>query len=98
MTFIVLEGGEGSGKSTQSQLLASRLRARGVDVVATFEPGDTKMGRAVRDILLHGDAPLGPHTELLLMLGTAIVMLVERPALRPAEIGVPSGDLSLQQS
>ena len=36
--------------------------------------------------------------ELLLMLGTAIVMLVERPALRPAEIGVPSGDLSLQQS
>jgi hypothetical protein len=36
--------------------------------------------------------------ELLLMLGTAIVMLVERPAPRPAEIGVPSGDLSLQQS
>jgi hypothetical protein len=36
--------------------------------------------------------------ELLLMLGTAIVMLVERPALRPAEIGVPSSSLSLQQS
>ncbi len=36
--------------------------------------------------------------ELLLMLGTAIVMLVERPAPRPAEIGVPSGGLSLQQS
>ena len=36
--------------------------------------------------------------ELLMMLGTAIVMLVERPALRPSEIGVPSGDLSLQQS
>jgi len=36
--------------------------------------------------------------ELLLMLGTAIVMLVERPAPRPAEIGVPSGSLSLQQS
>ena len=36
--------------------------------------------------------------ELLLMLGTAIVMLVERPALRPSEIGVPSGSLSLHQS
>ena len=36
--------------------------------------------------------------ELLMMLGTAIVMLVERPAPKPADTGVPSGDLSLQQS
>ena len=68
MTFVVVEGGEGSGKSTQVQMLASWLRERGHEVVVTFEPGDTKMGAAMREVLLHGDAPLDVRAELLLML------------------------------
>ena len=65
--FIVLEGGEGSGKSTQAQLLARRLRAEGRDVVETFEPGGTARGALLRSVLLDDDSQLDPHAELLLM-------------------------------
>ena len=50
--FIVLEGGDGSGKSTQARQLADRLRSRGRDVVETFEPGATQAGAAIRALLL----------------------------------------------
>ena len=50
--FVVFEGGEGTGKSTQAELLASALRTRGYDVVTTFEPGATPVGRRLRDVLL----------------------------------------------
>ena len=49
--FVVFEGGEGAGKSTQSRLLADRLRAHG-DVVHTREPGGTPVGEAVRAVVL----------------------------------------------
>jgi dTMP kinase len=65
--FVVLEGGEGSGKSTQARLLAERLRANGHEVVETFEPGATARGSALRDALLHDDTPLDARAELLLM-------------------------------
>jgi dTMP kinase len=65
--FIVLEGGEGSGKSTQSALLAARLREAGRAVVTTFEPGATERGRALRAALLDDHRPLDPRAELLLM-------------------------------
>jgi dTMP kinase len=65
--FIVLEGGEGSGKSTQSARLAERLRAVGRSVVTTFEPGATERGRALRAALLDDHRPLDPRAELLLM-------------------------------
>jgi dTMP kinase len=65
--FIVLEGGEGSGKSTQARLLADRLRGAGVDVVDTFEPGATARGATLRRALLDDDTPLDAHAELLLM-------------------------------
>jgi dTMP kinase len=68
VTFVVVEGGEGSGKSTQAQRLALWLEEQGRDVVATFEPGDTALGGRLRDILLHDDAAVDPRTELLLML------------------------------
>lgn len=90
MTFVVVEGGEGSGKSTQVQLLASWLRERGYEVVVTFEPGDTKMGAQMREVLLHGDAPLDERAELLLMLADRAQHVAEvvRPALARGAIVV----------
>lgn len=65
--FIAFEGGEGAGKSTQVHRLADELRAQGRDVVTTFEPGDTPVGRHLRQILLgHETGALDPHTEALL--------------------------------
>lgn len=83
MTFIVFEGGEGSGKSTQAARLASWLTGQGRDVVATFEPGDTRVGAQIRDLLLHRDAQLDARTELLLMLADRAQHVTEviRPAL-----------------
>jgi dTMP kinase len=52
--FVTFEGPDGSGKTTQAGLLASRLRDRGEEVVATREPGGTPLGEAIRDIVLHG--------------------------------------------
>ncbi|HMF82581.1 MAG TPA: dTMP kinase, partial [Acidimicrobiia bacterium] len=65
--FIVLEGGDASGKSTQTPLLVERLRAVGRDVVGTFEPGATPAGGAIRALLLDGDGPIDPITEALLL-------------------------------
>jgi dTMP kinase len=65
--FIVVEGGEGVGKSTQVALLAGRLRAEGYDVDETREPGGTEAGAALRDKLLHGDA-IDAETELAWLL------------------------------
>jgi len=65
--FIVLEGGEGSGKSTQAAILARRLRSEGRDVVETFEPGATARGALLRSVLLHDETDLDPYAELLLM-------------------------------
>ncbi|WP_234049889.1 MULTISPECIES: dTMP kinase [unclassified Xanthobacter] len=65
--FITLEGGEGTGKSTQARLLAEHLRARGWYVVETREPGGSPGAEAVRHVLLSGAAePLGPQVEALL--------------------------------
>ena len=65
--FVVLEGGDGSGKSTQSAGLAAWLRRRGLTVVETFEPGAGAVGAVLRDVLLHGPAPVTPVAEALLM-------------------------------
>jgi dTMP kinase len=63
--FITLEGGEGVGKTTQQALLAQQLRQAGYPCLCTREPGGTALGRALREILLHGD-PLTPLAELFL--------------------------------
>jgi dTMP kinase len=83
MTFIVFEGGEGSGKSTQAERLGAALSSEAREVVLTFEPGDTKLGAQVRDLLLHVDVPVDARTELLLMLADRAehVASVIRPAL-----------------
>jgi dTMP kinase len=65
--FVCFEGGEGSGKSTQSRLLADRLRDAGRDVLLTFEPGDTPVGKEIRRIVLDpATGHLTDHTEALL--------------------------------
>ncbi len=66
--FIVLEGGEGSGKSTQAQLLFERLVAFGRDAVLTYEPGDSSLGEEIRQLLLHREDAVDERAELLLML------------------------------
>src|SRR5215210_2005911 len=54
--FISLEGGEGAGKSTQLRRLADSLRARGLEVVETREPGGSPGAEAIRKLLLEGEA------------------------------------------
>lgn len=67
--FIVLEGGEGVGKSTNLAFVRTCLEAAGLSVRVTREPGGTKLGERLRDILLHADEdePITPDAELLLM-------------------------------
>lgn len=82
--FVTFEGGDGAGKSTQLRAVAALLAERGVDVVTTFEPGDTPAGGAIRRILLDpGTGPLSPRAELLLFCADRAehVDRVVRPAL-----------------
>lgn len=81
--FIVLEGGDASGKSTQARLLADRLRSLGRDVVSSFEPGATTAGAAIRALLLDADGPVSPVTEVLLLAADRAqeVADIVRPAL-----------------
>ncbi|MCX7820457.1 MAG: dTMP kinase [Brevinematales bacterium] len=65
--FIVFEGIEGSGKTTQSILLSEKLKHKDYDVIHTKEPGGTDFGEKVRNILLHED-DISDITELLLFL------------------------------
>ncbi len=65
--FITLEGGEGAGKSTQIKRLVARLAARGIEAVATREPGGTPGAEAIRGLLVTGDvARWDAVTETLL--------------------------------
>jgi dTMP kinase len=82
--FIAFEGGEGAGKSTQVSLLADAMRAQGREVVTTFEPGDTVIGKRLREVLLgHDTGELDPRTEALLYAADRAehVAKVVRPAL-----------------
>jgi len=82
--FITFEGIDGSGKSTQLRLLAEKLRARGVDVVTTCEPGGTPLGRALREAFLETEENVAPMAELLLFAADRAqhVEFLIKPALR----------------
>ncbi|MDS1272632.1 dTMP kinase [Lipingzhangella sp. LS1_29] len=83
-TFIVLEGGEGAGKSTQVRQLAIWLREEGFDVVTTREPGATKLGMRLRSLLLDREnIGASPRCEVLLYAADRAehVETVIRPAL-----------------
>lgn len=82
--FIVVEGAEGTGKTTQVERLCAFLRAAGLDVVAAREPGGTRVGERIRGLVLHGsDVAVPPETELLLILAarSAFVRRLVAPAL-----------------
>jgi dTMP kinase len=65
--FITFEGGEGTGKSTQAAMLAERLKAFGLGVIVTREPGGSPGAEAIRHVVLSGAAqPLGSHAEAIL--------------------------------
>ena len=82
--FLALEGGEGAGKSTLADRLATELRGRGFDVVLTFEPGDTTLGARIRQVLLDRSShDMAPRTEAMLYAADRAqhVNEVIRPAL-----------------
>jgi dTMP kinase len=81
--FIVLEGPEGSGKSTLMGPLADRMRAHQVDPVVVREPGSTRGAEIARQALLDPEHPVGPLAELFLYLAARsdLVQTIIRPAL-----------------
>ena len=82
--FIVVEGAEGTGKTTQAARLEAFLRKAGLRVVGTREPGGTRVGERIRQLVLHGkDVPVPAETELLLILAarSALVRQLVEPAL-----------------
>ncbi|WP_187336147.1 dTMP kinase [Novosphingopyxis iocasae] len=86
--FIALEGGEGTGKSTQVKALAADLSRRGIDVVTTREPGGTVGAEAIRNLLLEGAADRWtPESEALLFAAARAdhVAKLIRPAIEQGQ-------------
>jgi dTMP kinase len=87
--LISLEGTEGAGKSTQARLLFKHLKARGMSVVLTHEPGGTAIGQRIREVLLSTDyGKMDPVTELLLYAASRRQHLTEviLPSLRNGSV------------
>ncbi len=80
--FVTFEGMDGSGKTTQVERLRTALEAEGREVVTAREPGQTELGEAIRDLVLHG-GPMTPWAEALLYAASRaeVVAEVVRPAL-----------------
>lgn len=86
--FLTFEGGDGSGKSTQSALLERWLIEQGRTVVSTREPGGTEVGDEIREIVLHRRGHIVPRAEALLYAADRAhhVATVVRPALARGDI------------
>lgn len=86
--FITFEGGDGSGKSTQVEFLATWVREQGRTVMTTREPGGTDVGLALRDIVLHHRGDIDPRAEALMYAADRAqhVATVVRPALERGEV------------
>jgi len=83
--FYSIDGGDGSGKSTQVELLCGWLRELGHDVVSCRDPGSTRLGEAVRELLLHRhDLNIDRRSEMLLYMAARAQLAAEiiRPALK----------------
>ena len=86
--FVTLEGGDGSGKTTQAEVLESWLGGRGRTVLRTREPGGTEVGVEVREIVLHHRGDIAPRAEALLYAADRAhhVATVVRPALARGDV------------
>jgi dTMP kinase len=86
--FIVLEGPDRSGKSTQASLLKAWLEERGREVVVTREPGGTRLSEQIRKILLDPESNIEPMTELFLYETSRIKHTLEKimPALKAGKV------------
>jgi dTMP kinase len=85
--FLTLEGPEGSGKSTQARRLETRLTSSGFRATVTREPGGTRLGEAVRRMLLHDMSPIPAADALLFSAARAqLVAEVIEPALVRGEV------------
>lgn len=88
--FITLEGGDGSGKSTQFERLVAFVRAEGRTVVESREPGGTELGLELREIVLHRRGHIAPRAEALLYAADRAhnVATKVRPALEAGSVVV----------
>ena len=86
--FITLEGGDGSGKTTQAELLRDWLSGEGRTVLRTREPGGTEVGVEIREIVLHHRGDIAPRAEALLYAADRAhhVATVVRPSLERGEV------------
>jgi len=86
--FITLEGGDGSGKSTQMGALTEWLQQKGRTVVQSREPGGTDLGLELREIVLHRRGDIAPRAEALLYAADRAhhVATVVRPALERGDV------------
>ncbi len=89
--FVTFEGPEGGGKSTQAERLTAALARRGFNAFATREPGGTRAGETIRQLLLRpGGRPLAAWTEALLFTASRAQLVAEviRPRLEAGEVVV----------
>ncbi|MGO1235252.1 MAG: dTMP kinase [Microbacterium gubbeenense] len=86
--WVTFEGGDGSGKTTQAELLREWLEAEGRSVVRTREPGGTEVGATIREIVLHHRGDLGTRAEALLFAADRShhIDTLVRPALERGEV------------
>jgi len=87
--FITLEGIDGSGKSTQREMLAEQLKRRGFEIVVTREPGGTAIGEGIRQLMVSdASVHVAPTTELLLYVAARAQHVAEliKPSLDSAKI------------
>ncbi|PPI53120.1 dTMP kinase [Rathayibacter toxicus] len=86
--FVTLEGGDGTGKTTQARALERWLTARGEVVLRTREPGGTDVGLQIREIVLHHRGGIDPRAEALLYAADRAqhIGALVRPALERGEV------------
>ena len=95
--FICIDGIDGAGKSTQLEMICHAMREQGRDVVTCRDPGGTKLGEKLREVLLgHHDVPIDTMSEMLLYMASRAQLVVDiiQPALRAGKVVVTDRYLS----